>query len=527
MQFKVNLIIVLIAIKLATSSNPANRTKGQRRKFRFSTTTARPAASSNFTLVQSSKGSSSDQLVELFDNKQLRRNVSHLLDSLLLGYDNHLRPNFGGPPLEVLIDLHVRSMGPVSEIDMSYSMDCYFRQTWQDVRLSYDPKAYQGQPGTLALSISMLDRIWKPDTYFYNGKNAYMHTITVPNKFVRIYTDGRVLYSSRMTVKASCPMQLASFPMDIQRCPLEMGSFGYSVRDVTYKWNPDRQVVISEGMKMSQFILVASPSGNVTGHFRKDGPYSRLVVSFHLERLMGSFIIEVYAPCIMLVVLSWVSFWINREATADRIALGITTVLTMTFLGLETRTDLPKVSYMTALDYFVGITFVFIFATIVQFAVVHYYTKVGSGEYYFSPSSLVQLERGSTSTANGQSDDDECDTRGDLMYRQSRRLVASSMPTVHEVTGHSPELDASGGHDDDDDDYYDYEDGDEDVGQQCPIHGRVQFAHLDQDYSTNISNAYSNVRYRQPQIATLSSPQFDNEPVEQFDAKNSKVIRAR
>lgn len=46
------------------------------------------------------------------------------------------------------------------------------------------------------------------------------------------------------------------------------------------------------------------------------------MASFHLKRHMGYFIIEVYAPCTMLVVLSWVAFWINREATADRVALG-------------------------------------------------------------------------------------------------------------------------------------------------------------------------------------------------------------
>lgn len=60
------------------------------------------------------------------------------------------------------------------------------------------------------------------------------------------------------------------------------------------------------------------------------------------------------------------------------------TVLTMTFLGLEARTDLPKVPYPTALDFFVFLSFAFIFATIIQFAVVHYFTKYGSGEYYFS-----------------------------------------------------------------------------------------------------------------------------------------------
>ena len=37
---------------------------------------------------------------------------------------------------------------------------------------------------------------------------------------------------------------------------------------------------------------------------------------------MGYFLINVYIPCSLLVVISWVGFWINREATADRIALG-------------------------------------------------------------------------------------------------------------------------------------------------------------------------------------------------------------
>ena len=46
--------------------------------------------------------------------------------------------------------------------------------------------------------------------------------------------------------------------------------------------------------------------------------------------------------------------------------LGITTVLTMTFLGLEARKDLPKVPYPTALDYFVFISFTYIFSTVVQ-----------------------------------------------------------------------------------------------------------------------------------------------------------------
>lgn len=72
-------------------------------------------------------------------------------------------------------------------------MDCYFRQSWVDRRLAFPGD----EKDTLALSISMLAKIWKPDTYFYNGKQSYLHTITTPNKFVRLFKNGRVLYSSR------------------------------------------------------------------------------------------------------------------------------------------------------------------------------------------------------------------------------------------------------------------------------------------------------------------------------------------
>lgn len=46
------------------------------------------------------------------------------------------------------------------------------------------------------------------------------------------------------------------------------------------------------------------------------------MVNFKLQRHMGYFLIQVYVPCTLIVILSWVSFWIHREATADRVGLG-------------------------------------------------------------------------------------------------------------------------------------------------------------------------------------------------------------
>ena len=75
----------------------------------------------------------------------------------------------------------------------AYQLDCYFRQSWVDERLQFP-----GPLDRLQVSISILDRLWKPDTHFFNGKRSYLHTVPTPNKFLRISRNGRIIYSMRL-----------------------------------------------------------------------------------------------------------------------------------------------------------------------------------------------------------------------------------------------------------------------------------------------------------------------------------------
>lgn len=160
---------------------------------------------------------------------------------------------------------------------------------------------------------------------------------------------------------------------------LKIVSDAYTSKDLIYRWQNDVSVNFVPGMTLSQFDLISFPYRNSTLK-RRDGDFSVLQVSFNLQRHTGYFLIQVYVPCILIVVLSWVSFWIHREATSDRVGLGITTVLTLSTISLDSRTDLPKVRYATALDWFLLMSFFYCIATLLEFAGVHYFTKVGSGE---------------------------------------------------------------------------------------------------------------------------------------------------
>ena len=54
----------------------------------------------------------------------------------------------------------------------------------------------------LAMNWAFLDRIWRPDTFIVNGKDSYLHKMTVPNRFIRISPKGQIAYSQRLTLKA-------------------------------------------------------------------------------------------------------------------------------------------------------------------------------------------------------------------------------------------------------------------------------------------------------------------------------------
>jgi len=78
-----------------------------------------------------------------------------------------------------------------------------------------------------------------------------------------------------------------------------------------------------------------------------EGNYSRLACHLLFVRRLGYYVIQIYIPSSLIVVLSWMSFWLDRNAVPARVALGITTVLTLTTLISNTNAALPKVQYLT------------------------------------------------------------------------------------------------------------------------------------------------------------------------------------
>lgn len=72
------------------------------------------------------------------------------------------------------------------------------------------------------LSLTKTNRIWTPELFFSNEKESHFHNIIVPNLYVRIYPNGSILYSLRISLTLSCPMNFQLYPFDRQYCPIKM-----------------------------------------------------------------------------------------------------------------------------------------------------------------------------------------------------------------------------------------------------------------------------------------------------------------
>ena len=92
-----------------------------------------------------------------------------------------------------------------------------------------------------------------------------------------------------------------------------------------------------------------------------------LQLTFYIRRKKFYYVVSIYIPTILITILSWVSFWIPRNSPPARVGLGITTVLALTTLIFGIQSSMPKVSYVKAIDWFLCVSFLYVFAALVEY----------------------------------------------------------------------------------------------------------------------------------------------------------------
>ncbi|KAK8748668.1 hypothetical protein OTU49_015930, partial [Cherax quadricarinatus] len=132
-----------------------------------------------------------------------------------------------------------------------YSVQMTFREHWNDDRLNYSSEG-----GRIKyLTLTETDKIWMPDLFFKNEKTGHFHDIILPNTYIRIFPDGDVLYSIRISLTLSCPMDLKLYPLDTQLCELLMASYGWTTEDLVFLWEKNEPIQVTKNLHLPRFTL--------------------------------------------------------------------------------------------------------------------------------------------------------------------------------------------------------------------------------------------------------------------------------
>ncbi|XP_059477828.1 glutamate-gated chloride channel isoform X5 [Neocloeon triangulifer] len=304
-----------------------------------------------------------------------REKEKQVLDQILGPgrYDARIRPsgvNGTDGPAIVHINLFVRSIMTISDIKMEYSVQLTFREQWLDERLKFND--FGGKIKYLTLTEA--NRVWMPDLFFSNEKEGHFHNIIMPNVYIRIFPYGSVLYSIRISLTLSCPMNLKLYPLDRQICSLRMASYGWTTDDLVFLWKDGDPVQVVKNLHLPRFTLEKFLTDYCNSK-TNTGEYSCLKVDLLFKREFSYYLIQIYIPCCMLVIVSWVSFWLDQGAVPARVSLGVTTLLTMATQTSGINASLPPVSYTKAIDVWTGVCLTFVFGALLEFALVNYASR--------------------------------------------------------------------------------------------------------------------------------------------------------
>lgn len=313
-------------------------------------------------------------------------------------------PNYDtDEPTRISCFLNVHRIDSIRESDMDFTLDLGIHLSWKNPKLIKSiPFGQTMMFDHLDFDAANMDKVWVPDIYFPNEKKAAIHDIMMVNKMLRLHGDSTVTYMIRVSVTLSCRMDLRKYPFDKQVCSILMESFGYTATNLVLEWDystvPVRRGDIAE---LRQFRLVNIGYTNFTRVNSITGNHSCLRADFHLVRNIGFYVIQMYVPSMLIVMLSWLSFWLNANSIPGRVTLGVLSVLTISTQSSSVNAALPRVSYTKAIDVWMATCLVFVFAALIEFAVVNVLSQKVPGRR-FSLAKLFQVKE------DGQDEKETC-----------------------------------------------------------------------------------------------------------------------
>jgi hypothetical protein len=269
------------------------------------------------------------------------------------------RPEEWKGPTKAYFRVFVLDIDAIDDANQNFTANVYIKLRWKDKRLAH--------PDGSVREIH-LEGVWNPQLAVANRVGLVSRSLP---EVVQVDPDGTVTYRQRYSGLFSQPLQLTNFPMDEHAFTIQFASAAYSTDELEFiPDTPEYEGMPSGGSiaekislpdwKLLRYEVLASPYQPI-----REIHAAGFAFRFVAKRYVAYYFLQMLLPLSVVVVMSWAGFWLQREQVGVRIGVATSSILTLIAQRFVLASLLPRLPYMTRMDYFtVGSTLLVFLALI-------------------------------------------------------------------------------------------------------------------------------------------------------------------
>ena len=257
-------------------------------------------------------------------------------------------------PRKVELGVYILDISDIDEPGGKFTLHVLLGVYWQDPAQAHEgkePKVFRED-----IAINEVNTIWRPMVEF----NRTTAPAEIHHSLLRIYPNGRVEFERQLTVEIATQLDLRKLPFDTQQLKLELESFQYLANAVELTL-PQGNLRIAKQISLPQW-----QSGKLTGRvepqYREefDETYSRATVTLEVKRHTQFYIWQMMVPLGIVLAMAFAVFFLPPKDLSDRMSVIIASLLTVVALSYSLHSGLPKISYLTVIDWFFVLAYFFL-----------------------------------------------------------------------------------------------------------------------------------------------------------------------
>ena len=274
-------------------------------------------------------------------------------------------PNQAGPVV-VRAAFSLQDLNEVDDATETFEFSGVLSLRWRDPRQAFDPavagvdeRIFQGE-----FQVNEISPGWFPQIVLLNVSGLFQ----VSGMMLRARPDGSATLLQTINATAETDFDMIRYPFDTQKLEAEFAILGVDRDEVRFEVDPATDPSLGEAVRVPQWsvrgvtLTVRDRAAPFAG---REHIASTLVLAFDVQRNSWYMRRLIVLPLVLIVLLSFSVFWMDRSSIGDRLSVSFIGVLSAVTYQIVTNDQLPHTSHMTIMHGFLNLSFILMCLTVV------------------------------------------------------------------------------------------------------------------------------------------------------------------